>query len=246
MWHEDLEWSKWSFQNIIWPKLNEYLEGKLDPIEGSIGSRDLDIDRQSGVDYWWVQAGSGRTAMSSRVQADNGHREFPYNTFTIRRSRTSGTKTEYQKLIEAREHRRLYPALTVQGYVTDKYNGELVSFGLAYTDKLLDFIEKNPTAINRTDNADFYIIPFTAVAHYRWPLHPLNSLMTPEQLANWERKTILNHIGQAHVRPSMNLHEMNLALAEYGIELGSNSPNKVVDWNKFTLDQLKEIEKKLN
>ncbi len=246
MWHDDLSWSTENFKTLIWPELNKVLQGKLDSIEGSERDQDLDIDRQSGVDYWWVEKDAGRTPISSRVQVDDGRKGFPYNTFTVRRSRVTGTRTEYQKLIEARENRRLYPSIAIQGYITQKQEGELVSFGVAYTDKILDYIAGNPTSINKTSNADFYVIPFNAVAHYRWPQHPLHSLLTPEQQAYHERNAILNRIGQAHLNPDMNLHKVNLILAEYGFRFGQSSPNKVTDWDRFTLEQLKEIEGKLS
>ena len=227
MWSKDLAWSKWSFQNLIWPELNNYLAGKLDPIEGSDQTRDLDIDRQSGVDYWWVEEGAGRTAISSRVQANDGRKGFPYNTFTIRRSRLTGTKTEYQKLKDARENRRLYPAMTVQGYISEKTNGSLISFALAYTDKILDYIDNGLASINNTSNADFFIIPFGAVAHYQWP---------PVKLQNNTdiRDSLIRKIAQSHIAPGFSLHKQNLLFAEYGIKT-------VESWTHLTIEQLKEM-----
>ena len=245
MWRDDLTWSQAGFLNLIWPELNKFLKGKLESIEGSEREQDMDIDRQSGVDYWWVEEGAGRTPISSRVQANDGRSGFPYNTFTIRKSRHTGSRTEYQKLTEAREHGRLYPSLIDQGYISQKSDGKLISFAIAYTNKVLDCIANGQAGERPTTNADFYYIPFKTVAHYQWPENPLKSLLTPEQLSRQERESILRCIGQAHLNPDMNLYKVNQVLAEYGMNFGTGSPNRTKDWDRFTIEQLREIKSKL-
>lgn len=226
----DLSRSKKAFQGLVWPELNKFLKGKLDIVEGSQDKRDFDMDTQSGVDYWWVENGAGRTGLSSRVQADDGRRGFPYNTFTIRRSRITGTRTEYQKLVEARKNRRLYPALMIQSYITAWDDGELISFALAYTDSILDYIAKGKAGIKPTSNADFFYIPFNAVAHYQYP-KPTSLSMSTDRLP---RDSIIGKINQSHLNPGMNLARLNQLFIQYGIkELG--------DWDKLSIEQLKEM-----
>jgi len=60
-----------------------------------------------------------------------------------------------------------------------------------------------------------------------------------------ERESILRRIGQAHLNPGWNLHKVNQVLAEYGMSLNRDSLSRTEHWNRFTVEQLREIESKL-
>ena len=67
-----------------------------------------------------------------------------WRTFTVRKSRSSGTKTEFAKRLEAIRKQRegsLYPALTIHACVSDYKNGPLLSVAMVYTADLYECLE---------------------------------------------------------------------------------------------------------
>lgn len=159
-----------NFKNLVWPELRKFIDGQLIVIEGSKRKEHLKLDRKYGIDYSIKMSDDREILISSRIQPDDGSAKFPYNTFTVRKTRTrSHAKTEYKKLVENRKNSLPYPELAVHAYVTKKRGGKLISFGVAYTDKILDFIASGRAGEEDTDNADFYVVPFRTVAHYLWP-----------------------------------------------------------------------------
>lgn len=172
-WEKDLKWSARAFSDLVWPLLNEIMPGDLVHVE-AITHSDFarDLDAYAGIDAWHIVGGTGIRGIASRVQVCQPPLR-PYNTFTIRRSRESGTKTEYEKRKEAIESDKgwLYPHLTVQSYVTQRKDGQLLSFGVARTrDVITDiahWIEHGEPQgdshvyIRRTYNASFYVVTWT-------------------------------------------------------------------------------------
>lgn len=71
-----------------------------------------------------------------------------------------------------------------------------------------------------------------------------SSIINNEQ-SDSERDHILNRIGQAHLNPGWSLHRVNQVLAEYDIKFDQSSLNKVTVWDRFSIEQLQEIESKL-
>lgn len=131
-----------------------------------------DLDAGAGIDAWHVVDNVGIRGIASRVQECPSNRR-PYNTFTIRRSRDSGTKTEYEKRKQALESENgwLYPHLTVQAYITSKAEGTLRTVGVAKTRDVIDAITNwlatgkpryTSVYVQRTSNATFYVVRWTA------------------------------------------------------------------------------------
>lgn len=140
----DLEKSLNDLRRVVIPTLVKHCPefGRTDfrVIESPDNSRDelhRDLDVLAGIDAYqrWLSAMRG---IASRVQIGEN-----YRTFTIRLSRPSQAKTEYEKRLTAikrRDEGFLYPYWTVQAYMTS-VGGELQSVGLARTDQLYLYVE---------------------------------------------------------------------------------------------------------
>ena len=94
--------------------------------------------------------------------------EESYNTFTIRRRRFNGAKTEFEKRIDAIDDPDggwPFPALTIHAYVSHPRTGELLGAGVIRTRDLYRYIadgkENVHWLIRQTSNADFYAVSWT-------------------------------------------------------------------------------------
>ena len=128
-----------------------YPDAKIIPVEGEDNplAKMLDV---AGIDYV-VDCRDGIFGIASRCQ----HGEN-FATFTIRASRPNGTKTEFDKISEAREKRHLMPTLHVQTYVL---GDNIASVGVAETIKLVYYVENNkPTAKETASGEKFYVLPW--------------------------------------------------------------------------------------
>ncbi len=165
-WKDDLEWSARVFTQQIWPIMRlVYHDSELIHIE-TIKDSELakKFDQLSGIDAWQIHNDTNIRGIASRVQkppkwSSNG---YPYNTFTIRKSRDTGTKTEYEKRLYAINSSDgwIYPYLTVQAYVNAK--GRLLSFATARTVEVIQAITEGRCLENRTNNAEFYAVEWSA------------------------------------------------------------------------------------
>ena len=176
-WKEDLSWSARAFSDLVWPPLSKILPGDIIHVE-AITKSDFarDLDQTSGIDAWHIVNGRGIRGIASRVQVC----PYPfdrYDTFTIRRSRDSGARTEYAKRKEAIQSSQgwLYPHLTIQSYISARSNGSLRSFAVAQTANIIAAIdhwieleqpEDSNVYIRRTGNASFYVVEWDSVAEF--------------------------------------------------------------------------------
>ena len=176
-WRDDLSWSAKVFVGLVWPILEVQIGGRLIIVETSTKiDMATALDVKAGIDAWHVLDGYGVRGIASRVQICPPIYK-PYNTFTVRKSRDSGTETEYTKRLRAIRTNDgwLYPHLTVQAYVTSEQEGQLLSFAVAQTKSLIEHIESlgNHAVTKRTSNAEFYIVPFKDIAIFSY-LQPLS------------------------------------------------------------------------
>jgi hypothetical protein len=148
----DMEASARIFQSMVWPLCRKHFGGgELLQMEGR---PDIELarllDMRAGIDGWHIHSG-GMRGIASRVQY--GH---DWRTFTVRMSRDSGAKTEYQKRFEAIHTARgwIYPAITVHAYAETQI-GPIISIGIARTADVIDFIAKGLHKERRTSNAVF-------------------------------------------------------------------------------------------
>lgn len=114
------------------------------------------LDMSAGIDVW-VYNSYGIRGLASRIQYGKA-----YNTFTIKKERASGTKTEYKKRVEAIEKNYLYPFYTMQAYI-DINKNQLISLAVCQTQSLFTKISNNQyciknTGSNQNGQAAFYII----------------------------------------------------------------------------------------
>lgn len=173
-WKADLKQSSRDFLAHVWPVIQQKCGGgEIKPVE-VFADNDLahDLDVLCGIDVWQTVSGEGARGIASRVQPTSKN----WQTFTVRRRRFSGAKTEYQKRLDAinSNGRFIYPYLTCQAYV-DGHG--VIGLGLARTVDIYAVIEQEKSAgrvdrnwdegkavwINGTHNADFFCVRFEAV-----------------------------------------------------------------------------------
>lgn len=149
------------------PVIRKLLKGgELLAVEGSDNDVCLMLDTTCGTDYFQVYKERGLVwGIASRMQEiDTTRFRKPFNSFTVRKARESGVKTEYEKRQLAIKSGGLYPYLTMQGYV-DKQTGELMSLGIARTTDIMDYVERGyanndikHTGSNQRGQAEFYTV----------------------------------------------------------------------------------------
>lgn len=167
-WRTDLKDSAFEFQRVVWPVVRVACGGgELVPVESVTETGFAkQLDTQAGIDAWQIKSSSGLRGIASRIQWDDGRPSFPYCTFTIRKQRSSGAETEYEKRLRAIRERQgwLFPYFTVQAYLTQpKRFGDLLSVCVAKTEDVIDMIARDLCVTNRTDNALFWIVPWVAM-----------------------------------------------------------------------------------
>jgi hypothetical protein len=170
----DMKKSSRLFLDIVWPAIHSKCGGgEIIPVETLEDSALAEqMDMLAGIDVWQTKSGEGCRGIASRVQSganavDRAGR--PWNTFTIRRRRSSGATTEWEKRVEAIQTGRwLYPYLTVQAYV---YDDKLLSAAVARTRDLfraaMDLEERGQlevrTAREGSRWAEFAFVPWDRV-----------------------------------------------------------------------------------
>lgn len=101
--------------------------------------------------------------------------------------------------------------------------------------------KENP---NKNDGAraSFKYAPFNAfpvscviAAEYTRPENPKLKTFTPEELVMHERNSIIRQISQSHLNPGMSLVRLNEIFDRHGIK-------DTKDWDRFNLEQLKQIQ----
>lgn len=152
----DMKWSSRLFIDQVWPLLHEHI-GKGDLLQME-GRPDIELaqllDMRAGIDGWQLTKEGGLRGIAARVQKG----EKAWNTFTIRKSRKSGSETEYAKRRRAiiDESGETYPHLTIHAYALTN-EGPILSVGIAKTCDIIAFIDCGLAQTRATDNADFYV-----------------------------------------------------------------------------------------
>lgn len=136
----------------------EVLKGEFEIVEGVTNNRMANIlDQLAGIDIWYFNTKYGVRGIANRIQYNAN-----YKTFTIRKNRDSGTKTEFEKRTFAIKNEFLYPVLTLQGYF-DTANEKILSYAITYTKDILDMINLDLYSIRKTGfkqigQAEFYVV----------------------------------------------------------------------------------------
>lgn len=170
-----MDHSKLAFESLVWPVCKHHLDGgELMQMEGrpdqELASQ---LDMKAGVDGWQLHA-EGMRGVASRVQVGSA-----WNTFTIRKSRTSGAATEFKKRATAiTTGRWLYPIITIQAYLVT-WEGPVRSIGVARTADIIAFINDGHAFTRHTTNAAFYVVPWSRMAEHGYPV---KTVVMPEGL----------------------------------------------------------------
>jgi hypothetical protein len=169
-WIADKDKSVMAFEKIKNTVLPKLISGEIISIEKEeSGSVLAMMDIHSGIDL--VRKNEiGLQGIAWRAQWEKA-----YNTFTIRAERTTGTKTELEKRLEAIEKEYFYPAYTIQAYFDNDRDFNWLSVGIIRTRDLYEtFIERPDLFSERTVKSDgnkFYVVnwnnlPTMKTLHY--------------------------------------------------------------------------------
>lgn len=123
------------------------------------------LDCNAGIDIWYCSDSKYIVGIASRIQKYKKNkygRVVEYKTFTIRKKRESGVKTEYEKRKDAMAFGYIYPKYTVQAYLSEDKD-TIKAFAIAKTRDILEYISKNDKLTNNTGadqigQAEFYVI----------------------------------------------------------------------------------------
>ncbi|GAG08074.1 unnamed protein product, partial [marine sediment metagenome] len=158
----DMDDSAYDFKRVVWPVIKNHCGGQCVVIEGSQATgMDRSFDTLAGVDTWCVdrdkQVISG---IASRIQW--GLRVW--RTFTVRKSRSSGARTEFRKRLDSLEAGTLYPTFSVHAYVTRRKTGDLIAAAVIDTRELYRHVAENVCKIqvNPYDHNEFFVVPWDA------------------------------------------------------------------------------------
>jgi len=153
----DLRKSAKAFKEVVWPEINHWFGGGiLTPVE-DVTQSDMAqmLDMYSGIDAWYIEKEVGIRGIGSRVQFG----EKNWDTFSIRKRRFSGTRTEYAKLTNAIENDWLYPYWFIQAYIN---KNKILSAALAKTFDIIEYIKTTPSCpVRETSNASFYYVDWS-------------------------------------------------------------------------------------
>lgn len=146
------------FELVAPPLLNLVGGGTIIPVEGMKGELEQRLDRDAGIDAI-LFAPRGVYGIASRVQFGEN-----YQSFTIRKERESGCRTEWEKLLAAITTNALMPTLTVQAYV-DRAANKLLAASVICTRDLVYWLKQNDCAIkstgkNEVGQSQFLVAPW--------------------------------------------------------------------------------------
>lgn len=152
-WRKDLEDSVKALESIKDTYLKKVIQGNIYTIESIKDELYIKLDEKCGIDYI-RENDSGLQGIAARVQWGND-----WNTFTIRKKRHTGSKTEYEKRLEQIKNGYFYPYFTLQAYFDNREENNLLSLAIMRTIDLYNFIENNPDKVhsNKSDN-DFIFV----------------------------------------------------------------------------------------
>lgn len=153
-WEDDLKDSVNDFRNQVAPIIEAWTEGRNVSVEAVTDDEMAEeLDQTAGVDSWSVKHDDIVRGVASRVQyLNNLPFDTPPDTFTVRKERQSGAKTEFEKRLYAIRKGGLYPHWTTQAYL-DEAGGDLLSIGRVRTKDLIEHIEDGSVADN-----DYWVV----------------------------------------------------------------------------------------
>jgi hypothetical protein len=158
---KDLSESAKDFLEIVYPKIKNQLgNGKLVPVQAvTADTMATLLDQYACIDAWYIEDDKGIRGIASRVQYD-----ADYRTFTVRKSRVSGARTEFDKLTFAIKKEWLYPFWFCQAYIA-RNPKRLLSVAVCKTKDLVEYISTGSEQddwyvrnVDRDGAATFYVV----------------------------------------------------------------------------------------
>lgn len=138
----------------------------LVPLERKGTTECATLDRVYGFDYWGYMTDGTQFGFSWRDQpvVKGSNTQKRWDTFTVRKTRETGAKTEFEKRKWAIENEEPYPHYWVHSY-HDKDTNEILSLALSTTEDVIDYVDvyNPPTKWTHDDKdglAEFYIVPW--------------------------------------------------------------------------------------
>lgn len=189
---EALEKSAKAFDRLVKPHAMRLLRGEFEIVESVTQSRVAQLlDVLAGIDLWFFDTERGVMGVANRVQWG----DKSWRTFTIRKSRDSGARTEFEKRCEAIQGGWLYPQLTLQAYVT-RDRQRLLSFAIAYTRDIIALLERGEGEVRKTGSAqhgqaEFYVLGWDTLREHNCKLLeyvPEGALQGLHENAKYRRK----------------------------------------------------------
>jgi len=115
-WVTQLKKSSVAFNDHFKTAVIEVFKGDFEVVEGVTKyAMAKTLDQLAGIDLWYFNTTLGVRGVANRIQFGNKN----WKTFTVRKDRESGAKTEYEKRKKAIENEWLYPIMTIQGYFNE-------------------------------------------------------------------------------------------------------------------------------
>lgn len=143
-------------------QLLNFDEGEVIDVENQDNDACQHLDMSCGIDYLLHLKRQGITQGAAwRAQVEHPTLG-PFNSFTIRRERESGSMTEFEKRKISVKNNGIYPYYTIQAFYDQKFKN-LLSLGIAKTTDILECIDKglwdeDETGKNKVGQAKFYIV----------------------------------------------------------------------------------------
>jgi hypothetical protein len=162
------------YARFIKPVLEMKLDGDLITVEGNtLDETAKMLDALAGIDLWYANR-EGMYGIASRIQ-----RGKAWRTFTVRKSRESGAKTEYEKRKWAMDRGYLYPRVTFQAYIGDAD----VCMAIAMTEDIFACIDRGLCLTRKTGDhqkgqAYFYVISWDDMKDNNYRISELNYPMS--------------------------------------------------------------------
>lgn len=162
---EDLSNSTTDFQRVVAPVLKNWSGGRNVSVESNTDSELAnELDQTAGVDSWNIKSDDIVHGIGSRVQyLSSSKLDSPADTFTVRKERPSGAKTEFEKRLHAIQNGGVYPHWTTQAYLPEP-GGELLSLGRVRTKDLIFHIKdgegggEDYRVVDPVGEASFYAV----------------------------------------------------------------------------------------
>jgi hypothetical protein len=165
----DFAKSKKSFFDIVRPCFLETFGGVFLQTEGIEHEVAKALDVYASVDALWCAKSSVVYCVSLRVQYGTC-----YNTFTVRKTRTTGSKTEYEKISDAIKNDTTYPHLSLQAYI----KSNMVFGAITRTKNIYECIENGlcMKLVNGQDGNGFIAVKWDTIKQEGYKIETFSNM----------------------------------------------------------------------